>query len=619
MPSLGRIVKIIINKAVKAVLAVLERMSRRLVNKLVLLFTTIIILVVGSLTFISYQMLQKESVTNSIASTSNNLLLVNQNMEDYLKGMEQLSLPQIRYDEITYAIMHESEDYASKMYLEDYLRGLYYSRNDLDAIYLYVVGEQKYYSITQENYNITVRTGSAPAIAELPWYKKAMHSPFNRSYQSFVQQGSDPGYPVDTEHSFMAYHRVLRSIVSREPQAVLSFYFDSSVRDEILKDIPFNEGQHLLFLSPDNEPFYTDDLSLYERMEASGLSDKLTSDLNGRLTWSEEEQKYLVVYNIGEQEGWKLIKPIPYTQIYEAATTTRNISFSIGLLFLLLAVILVTYFSNAITKPLKKLSYQMNRFSVGDFDAEAEVRGRDEIAYLSRHFNQMVKRTNDLINERYKMKLVEKNAILKALEAEINPHFLYNALQAISTKALKHERFDIADMVDSLALTLRYCISGKDVVQASEELKHIGHYMALQKARFGSRLQVTYEWEESLMALEIPKLSIQTLVENAIKHALEKVSSTITIDIRAKLTETHAVISVRDNGPGFAPERLEEVRRSFLNEWEDRENENGSIGLVNLNTRLKLLYGDAAELVIRTDSTGTEMEMLLPRGGVNYV
>ncbi|MDQ8738216.1 sensor histidine kinase [Paenibacillus sp. LHD-38] len=596
-----------------------ERVNRRLVNKLILLFTTIIILVVASLTFISYQMFQKESVTNSIASTSNNLLLVNQNMEDYLKGMEQLSLPQIRFDEITYAIMHESEDYASKMYLENYLRQLYYSRNDLQAIYLYVVKEKKYYSISQENYNISVRTGTEPGISELSWYSKAMESPFNRSYQSFVEPESEVGYPIQTEDTFMAYHRVLRSIVSRQPQAVLSFYFDSSVSDEILKDIPFDEGQHLLFLSPDNEPFYTDDKSFYKRAESMDLADKLTDKPNGQLTWSEAGQKYLVVYDIGEQEGWKLVKPIPYSQIYEAARTTRNLSFIIGFLFLLLSTIGVTYFSNAITKPLQKLSYHMNRFSTGDFDAEAEVKGRDEIAYLSRHFNLMVRRTNDLINERYKMKLVEKNAILKALEAEINPHFLYNALQAISTKALKNERYDIADMIDALALTLRYCISGKDIVRAREELKHIENYLSLQKARFGSRLQVTYDWQDSMLELEIPKLSIQTLVENSIKHALEKVSSTITIDIRAVITDSHAVISVRDNGPGFTPERLEQVRKSFLNEWKDREDENESIGLVNLNTRLKLLYGDEAELIIHTDKTGTEMEMLLPLGGVSHV
>ena len=287
----------------KAFLAVLERMSRKLVNKLVLLFTSIIILVVVSLTFISYQILQKESLRNSISSTSNNLLLVNQNMEDYLKGMEKLSLPQIRYDEITYAIMHESEDYASKMYLEDYLRELYYSRNDLKAIYMYVVKQHKYYAITKENYNITVRIGSAPGITGLPWYKKAMASPSNRSYQSFVEPGSDPGYPIDTGTSFMAYHRVLRSIVARQPQAVLSFYFDSSGRDEIMKDIPFDTGQHLLFLSPDNEPFYADDLTFYERAKASGLISELKESDPDPLTWSEKEQKYLVVFNVGATGG----------------------------------------------------------------------------------------------------------------------------------------------------------------------------------------------------------------------------------------------------------------------------------------------------------------------------
>ncbi|WP_138754061.1 sensor histidine kinase [Paenibacillus sinopodophylli] len=596
-----------------------ERVNRRLVNKLILLFTTIIILVVSSLTFISYQMFQKESVTNSIASTSNNLLLVNQNMEDYLKGMEQLSLPQIRFDEITYAIMHESEDYASKMYLENYLRQLYYSRSDLQAIYLYVVKENKFYSISQENYNIAVRTGVNPNITETSWYQKAMASPFNRSYQSIAQSDAETGYEVKHENSFMAYHRVLRSIVSRQPQAVLSFYFDDSVSEQILKDIPFDAGQHLLFLSPDNEPFFTDDEAFYKRAKEASLTDKLTAIPNGQLTWSEANQKYLVVYNIGEQEGWKLVKPVPYSQIYEAARTTRNIGFVIGMLFLLLSIIVVIYFSNAITKPLQKLSYQMNRFSTGDFDAEAEVKGRDEIAYLSRHFNQMVRRTNDLINERYKMKLVEKNAILKALEAEINPHFLYNALQAISTKALKNERYDIADMVDALALTLRYCISGKDIVRARDELKHIENYLSLQKARFGSRLQAEFDWEESLLELELPKLSIQTLVENAIKHALEKVSSTITIEIRAAVTESHAVIAVRDDGPGFSPERLEQVQQSFLQEWKDREDENESIGLVNLNTRLKLLYGDEAKLLIQTDKSGTELTMLLPRGGVSHV
>ncbi|MEK3766909.1 sensor histidine kinase [Paenibacillus sp. FSL R5-0887] len=608
---------------------VLELVSRRLANKLILLFTIIIVLVVTSLTFISYGMLRKESVDNSIASTSNNLLLVGRNLESYLDGIEQLSLPQISYDEITYAILHESEDYASKMYVEDYLKNLYFSRNDLEAIYLYVIKEHKYYYVTKENYNITVRVAEHPSIENLSWYKKALASPFNRSYQSFVKNQTSminsSDYPINKDKSFMGYHRLLRSIVSREPQAVLSLYFNSSVTDEIMKDIPFSKGQHLMYVSPDNEPFVVDDPGFYQQSEQAGLLKELTPASGGRVTWSDKEEKYLVIYDISKKEGWKLIKPIPYKEIYEAATTTRKLNYFIGLLFLIVSVILVSFISNKITNPLKNLSLQMKRFSTGSFDAEAQVEGKDEIAYLSRHFNKMVEKTNELINERYKMKIVEKNAVLKALEAEINPHFLYNALQAISTKALKNNNDDIVDMVDNLAMTLRYCISGKDVVHAREELKHIERYLALQKARFGNRMQVAYQWEDPLLELEIPKLSIQTLVENCIKHALEKVSTTITITIEAHVTPSHTVISVTDDGPGFSGERLEQVRNSLQIQWEDQGGENAaesdteSIGLKNLNTRLKLLYGEAAGLAITSDAGGTKMDMRLPRGGINHV
>jgi two-component system sensor histidine kinase YesM len=596
-----------------------ELISRRLVNKLVLIFTSVIILVVASLTFISYQMLQKESINNSISSTTNNLLLVNQNLEDYLDGIEQLSLPQIRYDELTYALTHEAKDYGSKMYLEEYLRNLFFSRSDLETIYLYLVDQQKYYSISKENYNITVRTGSSPDIIAAPWYKQLMESPYNNAYQSFAQHGFTSGYPIQTDQVFMAHHRLLRTIVSRQPQAIFSFYFNSSAKEGIMKDIPFDNGEHLLFLSPDNELFHTDDIDFYTQAKDAGLIDQLTENKQGRITWEEGDQKYLVVYDLGKKDGWKLIKPIPYKQLYKSATQTRNLNVLMGVIFLLLSVILISVTSNAITRPLKKLANQMSRFSAGDFNAQAEVKGRDELAYLSRHFNQMVRRTEELINERYKMKLVEKNAILKALEAEINPHFLYNALQAISTKALKNDRYDIADMIDALAMTLRYCISGKDVVYAREELKHIERYMSLQKARFGNRLQVQYEWDSLLMELEIPKLSVQTLVENAIKHALEKVTSTVTITIGAQLTDSYAIISVRDDGPGFTAGKLEQVMESFQSKWEDRGSENDSIGLVNLNTRLKLLYGEAAELRVITDATGTMMEMRLPRGDGSYV
>ncbi|MFB9327057.1 sensor histidine kinase [Paenibacillus aurantiacus] len=604
-----------IDRIKRAMTAVVDRATRRLVNKLILLFTSIIILVVGSLTVISYQMSQRESVASSIASTTNNLALVNKNIEGYLAGMEALSQPQLRYDEIVHAIKNEAEDYASRQYLENYLRDLFFSRNDLEAIYLYLVEEGKYYTIYRETYTISSGTGTDASITGQHWYKQMMASKQNRAYQSFVLPGETTGYDVNPAKVFMAFHKVLRSIASREPQAVLSFYFNDKAIEETMRDVPLSEGEHIMLLDPARTPFYVDDVSFYRQAREEGLTIRLlgSGNGNGQYDWDGTGDAYMVVHHAGQVEGWSLVKPIPYREIYAAANATRNVSYMIGLIFLVIAVILVALTANAITLPLKKLSVQMRKFSEGTFDAAAQVKGRDEIAFLTRRFNQMVVRTNELINERFRMKLVEKNAMLKALEAEINPHFLYNALQAISTKALKQGTDEVADMVDALAMTLRYCISGKDIVLAQEELRHMERYLSLQKARFGSRLLIATEWDSRLTELRMPKLSLQTLVENAIKHGVERVSRPVSVVIRAELADDHAVIVVEDDGPGITPERLEEVQRLLAADWDERESE--SIGLHNLHMRLKLLYGEAAKLAIEAGESGARMTMTLPRGG----
>ncbi|MFD1956896.1 sensor histidine kinase [Paenibacillus thailandensis] len=606
----------LIKKTAELFSNVAKTVSRRLVNKLLLLFMSIIVLVVGLLTAISYQMLQNESIQSNISSASSNLKLVNRNLHSYLSDMEQFSLPQNSYDELTYAILHQNEDYSSRMYVEDYLKGLFYARDDLAAIYMYVIDQHSYYAVTKEHYNVTVRKVLDADFEGYGWYKETLQNPKNRSYQPLAGPsagGELIGYPVDPDTGFMAYHWVMRSIVTRKPQAVFSFYYTNQMFDQMIGDVPLNGEEHLMYFSPDGRLFYADDYGFYGQAAEEGMLQRLDSEDGGHFTWGEGDRKYLVVYDVEEAEGWRLVKPIPYGQIREAATTNRNIALALGIGFLLIAIVTVFFYSKAITRPLNELQKQMKRFSAGDFEAQSEVKGRDEIAYLSHHFNLMVKRTNELITERYKMKLAEKNAILKALEAEINPHFLYNALQAISTKALRYERYDIADMVDALALTLRYCISGRDIVLAREELQHIERYMSLQKARFGARLQVVYEWDEPLMDVELPKLSVQTLAENAIKHALEKVSSTVTITIGAKLAGEHTVITVADDGPGFEPDRLKKVLLSFEEDWQDRETDN--VGLLNLHTRLRLLYGEKASLHIHSDKSGTRMEMLLPQGG----
>ncbi|WP_276354407.1 sensor histidine kinase [Cohnella caldifontis] len=595
----------------------IRSVTGRLAGKLILLFATIIVLSVGSLTYISYKTLENESFKSNVSGTGSNLAIVGKNLDKFLSEVDQLSLPPLQFEQLMLAIRNEENDYASQLYLEDYVRGLYYSRGDLVGVYLYLIDEQKYYYISRSDPDIRVRVAADTAlkIPAAPWYRATLDNPQNRTVQTLLL-GENAGYAVDARTAFMGYHRVYRSLIDRKPQAMVSFFFNTSGRNQIIGDIPIADGEQVVHVDPDNRPFYWSNAGFYQDMARGGLFRQMDEDGGrNRLDWAGPDgAKYLILYNRHQESGWKLIKAIPYSEINRAARTNRMYSYAIGLGFLIVSLLLVTVTSNAITRPLKQLSRKMSRFGDGFFDVEVEVKGHDEIARLAARFNSMVIRTNDLINERYRMKLVEKSAILKALEAEINPHFLYNALQAISTKALKNGMTDITDMVDALALTLRYSISDKDVVTLQEELRHIRQYFTLQKARFGERLIVAYELEEEAMGLLIPKLSVQSLVENAIKHGLEKVSSPVTITIAYAKRDGEHAISVADNGPGIPPDKLEQIRQSLDKEWEEQERD--SIGLKNVNTRLQMIFGGEARLEIATEAgVGTEMRMVLPDRG----
>jgi len=608
-------------------------LTGRLAYKLFVPFTTIVLLVVVSLSVVSDQRLRGEAIRHSIDATSNNLLFVNRNVKDYMDGIAQFTLPQLQYDDLIHAVLNEGDDYSSRMYLENYLRRMYYSRSDLAGLDLYIVGEGKTYALTREAYNIVIRASADEGIADTDWYNLLLKRPDNQLYRSLLgAAGADRASPPadltsetepDTAVSksstaayserSLAYHRVLRSIASRQPQAVLTVYVNPSALDTIVRDTPLEDGEHLLLLGADGDPYYTDDEAFYREADNGGLREALERAESGPADWKLGREGYLLMANESAGGNWTLAKPMPYSRIYEAADQAREWNIWIGAGFVVLSALLVAFASGAITRPLARLAQRMNRFSGGDFETQAPVRGRDEIAHLTRHFNDMVQRTNELINERYRMKLVEQSAILKALEAELNPHFLYNALQAISTQALRGGRLDIADMVDDLAQSLRYCIGGSDIVPASDELRHIERYLSLQKARFGSRLRVEYAWNESLLDLQIPRLSVQSLVENSIKHALERVKDTVTIMIQAEQTGNGARITVGDDGPGIDPVRLKEVLDYLERPFTEREG--GHIGLQNLHTRLQILYGEQAGLAIETGEQGTSLILHIPQGG----
>ncbi|MBZ9689846.1 sensor histidine kinase [Clostridium estertheticum] len=603
----------IINKVNEIISKVIQKIASKLVSKLILIFTTIIVTIVVSLTFISYKIIQHESIKNIISSNTNNLNLVNKNFEKYFSDIGKSFFPQYNYDKVMNAVANESEDYTQRAYLEDYLRSFIYNRKDIYSVYLYFPNEEKYYYIERGYDDLKVKTNYNENISNKEWYKNLMDSKTNTYIEPlFLSKNTE--YLANNQNEFMAFHRVLRNITDKKPKAVISLYFNSLKKEDILSDIPVNSGEHTILLDASNNFLYMDTKDVLNNLQSKLFFNSIYRKKNNDyFYWEIDKNKFLVIYDISKVDNWKLIRLIPYSQVNKFAQINSNLSILVGIIFLVLSVLTVRFTSNSITRPLKTLSKKMSVFGKGNFDTQVEIKGRDEIAQLSKQFNEMVIKINELINEQYKMKLVQKNAILKALEAELNPHFLYNALQAISTKALKSGVEDLSVMVDALAFTFRYCINGVEIVKVRDEIKHVENYLIIQKARYGDRLQVSYELEDLALDFEIPKLSIQSLVENSIKHALEERATISTILIKVISGELNVRIIVKDNGPGIDRERLDEIFEALNSEWTDGEYE--CIGLRNLNTRLKLIFGERAGIIINSDETGTEISIVIPKGG----
>jgi len=261
----------------------------------------------------------------------------------------------------------------------------------------------------------------------------------------------------------------------------------------------------------------------------------------------------------------------------------------------------------------------MKRFEKGDFTVRCEEfpsvehsprENANEIAYLSFSFNRMIEQLDQMFNQNYRLQLLEKDMEVQLLQTQLDPHFLYNTLDIIYYLAKEHQAQDISDIVLALCNLSRASISQKEsLVTVAEDLDFANNYLTIIQIRFGKKLTITIDLDESVLVYHIPKLTLQPILENAIQHGLEKRSGHWRIDIRGTIQNGFAVISVSDNGVGIPSERLQEIQGNTLS----GDQSHAHIGLSSLSKRLQLLLGPRATLSIRSVyNEGTTICLMLP-------
>jgi two-component system sensor histidine kinase YesM len=262
-----------------------------------------------------------------------------------------------------------------------------------------------------------------------------------------------------------------------------------------------------------------------------------------------------------------------------------------------------------ISRPLARLYQSMNRFKEGDFKTRVLVEGNDEIAELSKTFNTMVAEIRELIDRNYVIVLREKESELTALQAQINPHFLYNVLDSLYWQATDSGQDKLAEDILALSDLFRLILSsGRSEIPVEQEAQIISNYLHIQKMRFQKKLDYHIDIAPEILSYPILKLVLQPFVENAVVHGLEHSGKQGQVRVSGKLRAGMLCFSIRDNGVGMDAEKIEELLRG--------RNEDRYYAVRNVKERLALRYGAGGRLEIQSRAgEGTEVCITIPAGG----
>ncbi|WP_197073713.1 histidine kinase [Paenibacillus sp. FSL H7-0357] len=332
-------------------------------------------------------------------------------------------------------------------------------------------------------------------------------------------------------------------------------------------------------------------------------------------TGSYAQGTYFIAKTESSYMDWTYINATPFNEMFKQITILKRMVVIVFACILLLGLLLGYRLARSIARPISKLTEKMRRIEKGDLDNLEEQslglvsrNAQDEVSQLNRTFKMMIRRIRELIDENYAKQLVIRETELKALQAQINPHFLYNTLESINWLAKVNKQEQISEMVEALGYLLRSSIGLKDpLITLEKELSIVRSYVTIQRTRFEERLDFRMDIPADLQDALIPKLTLQPLVENAIRYALEPNIEPCMITISVSRTSNGLDLRVADNGPGMTDQFIRDLQQGRI------QTRGEGIGLANIKERVQLVFGGEWGTEIESQpGMGTVIHVLIP-------
>lgn len=333
-----------------------------------------------------------------------------------------------------------------------------------------------------------------------------------------------------------------------------------------------------------------------------------------------EKNPHLLMYNRPlTYLDWELIHIIDEKVVTKELVSVSYINFILTISIAIILIFIIFWVCKTFTKPIPALLTAMDEVEKGNLDIIVPTKSTNEFLEIEKNFNYMVSCIKDLLSQNTRqfeelLSLTEqkKNAEIRALEAQINPHFLFNTLDSINWMAIEKEEYEISLMLRNLALILRYTISNSnEMVPLKSEVDWLHQYLYLQQQRFVNVFEYTIHINESLYFYKIHKLLLQPIIENALLHGFEGITQGGKLTISFELTKEQCiVISIQDNGRGISEDKLLYIKNLLNSDSIMREG--NSIGISNVIFRLYSYYGDKGNLQVNTNTSGTLFKITLP-------
>lgn len=568
------------------------------------IFATVAVLVLSAVvivTGVSMKFTNTSIFENSSEYTHTIIQQMNQNIDSYIDYMENIAYLISSNEDVQDYFFDEEIDNEGRYRILNQFQTILDSRSDIRNV-----------GIISKNGRMLINDGSKSVNQDLDlntqeWYATALEKPngpiLTSSHVQHIISGERPWV--------ITLSRGIRDRSgSGEKEGV--FFIDlnySAISGLCDQSTVGTKGYAFILDAKGNIVYHPQQQQLYNELQTENISLIMDTDEDTVLTGTGNDGK---LYSISRSEktGWTVVDCTNVKELLSKSRQAQSVYVLTAIILVIVALLFSRFMARSITLPIQKLRDSMKKVQEGDFSvSDVVVDSKNEIGSLTKSFDVMTHRIHELMEQNVHEQEEKRKSELKALQSQINPHFLYNTLDSIIWMAEGKKNEEVVLMTASLARLLRQSISNEDeVVPIANEVEYARGYLTIQKMRYKDKLEFQIEVDSSILYIPLIKLVLQPIIENAIYHGLKYKESKGLLIVKGFMKDGNAVLQVIDDGVGMDEETLAHI----YDKHKVNYHSNG-VGVYNVQKRLKLYYGEDYGITYTSElGKGTTATITIP-------